>query len=185
MEHDSVGDAAGGDTWGVLVENMELPKCCYGCPFNYDRIQCNATGENYYYREGKYIDPAEARMPSCPLRKVLMIKVKPNAEIEKNPEWPKGEYIRREDAMQIAGNYQRELNSIPPAGAIIGLQMIAEFGMIKDADVVARKKGKWIKTRDHVGGAEIQGARCTCCGTFSNHVSYFCPACGAEMNGGG
>ena len=140
MEHDSVGGAAGGDTWGVLVENMQLPKCCYGCPFDYDRIQCNATGENYYHREGKYIDPAEARMPSCPLRKVLMIKVKPNAEIEKNPEWPKGKYILREDAIQIAARYQEMLNEFSPAGAILGLQMMASFGMIKDANVAEQQE---------------------------------------------
>ena len=82
------------------------------------------------------------------------------------------EYIKREDVMERVGRWQ--LNT---------RETIAEMIMsVPSADVVERKKGKWIDVDDYI----ISGS-CSACGwqahLYEDDVvgMNFCPNCGADM----
>lgn len=83
------------------------------------------------------------------------------------------EYIRREDVLSIinASCFDLEYNS-----ENIALQ--EEIKLIPAADVVERKKGKWI----HFSRSD----ECSVCGYDTGKYeapTWFCPNCGADMRG--
>ena len=78
------------------------------------------------------------------------------------------EYIKREDA----------INAVKMLYG--GFGAIANINAIPSADVVERKRGKWI------GGNGVDYVRCGCCHKDYDWVSQaqyynFCPNCGADM----
>ena len=84
------------------------------------------------------------------------------------------EYIKREDVMERVGRWQ--LNT---------REAIAEMIMsVPSADVVERKKGKWIDVDDY---SNIISGSCSACGwqahLYEDDVvgMNFCPNCGAKM----
>ena len=58
------------------VVRMEMPGCCDECPMEYDGFMCAAIHKRFYpKKDGRYleplIDPAEQRLPDCPILAVL------------------------------------------------------------------------------------------------------------------
>lgn len=52
----------------ILIPGMEMPTRCWDCPMCYDMMACTITGLNWYRDTVDLsIDPAEERMPNCPL----------------------------------------------------------------------------------------------------------------------
>ena len=54
------------------VVRMEMPRCCDECPMEYDGFMCAAIHKRFYpKKDGRYleplIDPAEQRLPDCPI----------------------------------------------------------------------------------------------------------------------
>lgn len=52
----------------ILIPNMEIPETCSDCSFQYDCIQCNITGTNFWDKAKEvYFDFTRDRLPDCPL----------------------------------------------------------------------------------------------------------------------
>ena len=54
------------------VVRMKMPKSCDECPMEYDGFMCAAIHKRFYpKKDGRYleplIDPAEQRLPDCPI----------------------------------------------------------------------------------------------------------------------
>ena len=54
------------------VVRMEMPESCDECPIEYDGFMCAAIYKRFYpKKDGRYleplIDPAEQRLPDCPI----------------------------------------------------------------------------------------------------------------------
>ena len=52
---------------GVYIKGMEMPERCYDCDLCYDFYRCLPLGVNYYCHETNGFDPADERLPNCPL----------------------------------------------------------------------------------------------------------------------
>ena len=53
----------------ILIKNIEMPKCCYDCPFlddNGDYPFCIVTSD----QRGYNFNIRNLRMPSCPLEEI-------------------------------------------------------------------------------------------------------------------
>lgn len=79
------------------------------------------------------------------------------------------DYIRREDAIEA-------IRRSPITNMGTKLFCYDEIGDIPAANVVERKRGKWLDIRIGIGTR----GRCSECKSFS-WIDPFCPKCGAEM----
>ena len=79
------------------------------------------------------------------------------------------EYIRRKDAAKLLGH-------------IFGVDVVRRLHEVPAADVAEVVHGHW---RDNgIAGSVL--VKCTVCGFDCGASSFFyCPACGAKMDGGG
>ena len=86
------------------------------------------------------------------------------------------EYIKREDAEEVVTHFMH-------SGGFSVADFIYAFGKIPVADVVERKKGKWIKG---VGENGVSTSLfCSECNLENRHWYEwnYCPNCGADMRG--
>ena len=62
-----MGGDCEGEPMSILIPG-KMPTRCWDCPMCYDMIACTLTGLNWYRDTVDLsIDPAEERMPNCPL----------------------------------------------------------------------------------------------------------------------
>lgn len=82
------------------------------------------------------------------------------------------EYIKREDAEEVVTHFMH-------SGGFSVADFIYAFGKIPVADVVERKKGKWIKPT-RVPDSMLE--ECSVCGFDCGAYTFnYCPHCGAKM----
>ena len=92
------------------------------------------------------------------------------------------EYIKRDDLLELY-----DLNGLEVENAKVPLAVVIQnIKDIPSADVVERKKGKWIEQEDGWGGYYYDCSVCneswtTIDGTPWDNGMNFCPNCGADM----
>ena len=90
------------------------------------------------------------------------------------------DYIKRDDVIDVI--MSQFCASSDETEAVLN-NTVKEVKEIPPADVVERKKGKWVPQLKSYGDRAYLFPTCTVCGHQSPLKNNFCPHCGAEMVG--
>ena len=55
---------------GLYIKNLNMPKTCDDCKFDWDCCRCEITQEDFFFRNDNF-SPYKDRLPNCPLIEIV------------------------------------------------------------------------------------------------------------------